>query len=792
MNETLSRLMTGALLHGAIKASIALENGSGVFTARLKEKGIIKGDIISEQIDGADGKETSLAHIIRAADGIAAAAERGEKGKGRSLLSLFNRLNADKETEEGANLYYRPLKLTNKINMPDKEAEPHDKKAFDEFLSVLDKKYKNIESSAQSVDLLAEILERYFIYVPSEEGSDISLYDRAKLTAALAACIYLYLNERGVDNYKAALSDNEKAFFKEKAFILYSIDLSGIQDFIYSITSKGALKALRARSFYLEILMENLVDTVLESARVSRVNCIYTGGGHAYMILPNTQNTKDAVADFEKSTNAGLLDLFGVSLYLAGGYAEFSADDISNNPPGSYKNVFGEVSEKISECKMRRYSAEEIRSLNSDVYELDKKSGKSDVERECAVCKRIDKLTEDNKCTICNAIEKFSKDILKEKEESSEPKNLFIVMNKSKDEKKSLPLPGGNYLYAATAEELNEIKNNPEKGYVRSYSKNDFALDNPGAASLWVGDYNDGDTFKDIADNAAGIRRLGVFRADIDNLGQAFVGGFKSEKFGEEYVALSRTAAFSRSLSLFFKAYINGILENGDRFLTKNTSSKKRSAAIVYSGGDDVFVIGAWDDIVGFAADLYNNFKEFTQGKLTISAGIGIYPEKYPVSAMAKETGKLEDKSKEYGFNKENEMPEKNAITLFDGNNTYSWKIFIEKVLDEKYKLIEEFFSDSFDEKSGYGKSFLYRLLELMKESGDKLNLARYAYLLARMQPDKEKLKSNQKLKERYAEFSKKMYEWIKDREDCRQAITAIYIYIYTIREREQNEKGKE
>lgn len=787
MNETLSKVIRGALLHGAGRAADSSENSSGGLSARLKEKGIITDDVILELIGSADGKErASLAYITQAADNIAAAAERGgdsEKGKGGALMSLFNRLNADKETEEGADLKYSPVKLTNKINMPAKEAEKSNKQLFDEFLSALEKKYKNIESPDQSADLLAEILERYFIYVPSEEGSDISLYDRAKLTAALAACIYQYLNEKGEDDYKAALADNKTAFLKEKAFILYSIDLSGIQDFIYSITSKGALKALRARSFYLEILMENLVDTILIAAGVSRVNCIYTGGGHAYMILPNTTHTKDAIAGFEKETNAGLLKLFGISLYLAGGYAEFSVNDISNNPEGSYKNVFAEVSEKISECKMHRYSADEIRGLNNSVFNPNDENEDGKGLKECSVCKRVGKVDKDGKCEICGAIEKFSNEIQDESK-------LFAV--KSAEEDNGLPLPGGLYLYAVTKEELKELKKNPEIGFIRSYSKNDYELMDSGAASLWVGDYKDKRTFEELGDETTGIRRLGVFRADIDNLGQAFVGGFKSKKFEEKYVALSRTAAFSRSLSLFFKAYINGILENGEYFLTGEKEARPRHAVIVYSGGDDIFVIGAWDDVVGFAADLYKNFKEFTQGKLTISAGIGIYPVKYPVSAMAKETGKLEDKSKEYGFDEKTGMPEKNAVTLFDGENTYSWDVFIKEVLGEKYKVIREFFTASFDEQSSYGKSFLYRLLELMRNSGEKINLARYAYLLARMAPKPDKEKNNGQLQKRYEEFSQKMYEWIKNKEQCRQTITAIYIYLYTIREKDQNDDKKE
>lgn len=48
------------------------------------------------------------------------------------------------------------------------------------------------------------------------------------------------------------------------------MDISGIQNFIYSIGDKGALKGLRARSFYLEIMMEHIIDELLEK-------CLYQG-----------------------------------------------------------------------------------------------------------------------------------------------------------------------------------------------------------------------------------------------------------------------------------------------------------------------------------------------------------------------------------------------------------------------------------------------------------------------------------------------------------------------------------
>ena len=309
-------------------------------------------------------------------------------------------------------------------------------------------------------------------------------------------------------------------------------------------------------------------------------------------------------------------------------------------------------------------------------------------------------------------------------------------------------------------------------GYQRSYSKNDFYTGQQIASKLRVGDYQKGDSFQELARNSSGIRRLAVLRADIDNLGQAFVRGFESEKYGQRYVTLSRTSTFSRSLSLFFKRHINSILKQGVYFLTEE-DDVARNATIVYSGGDDVFVIGAWNDIIGFAVDLHDNLEQFSQGTLTISAGIGLYPEKYPVSTMARETGQLEDFSKAY--------PDKNAITVFDEANTYSWSDFINLVLEEKYTLIQKFFSSMED----YGKSFLYRLLELMRSRGEKINLARYAYLLARMQPNDKAPAEQQAL---YKEFSRKMYEWMQDDAQCKQAITAIYIYVYTIREGDADE----
>jgi CRISPR-associated protein Csm1 len=309
-----------------------------------------------------------------------------------------------------------------------------------------------------------------------------------------------------------------------------------------------------------------------------------------------------------------------------------------------------------------------------------------------------------------------------------------------------------------------------DAGYVRCYSKNDFYTGLDVATCLWVGDYQNGEDFHELATQSEGIARLAVLRADVDNLGQAFVAGFESEKYGQRYVTLSRTATFSRKLALFFKRHINTLLEQGQYFLT-DEDDPCRKATVVYSGGDDLFLIGAWDDILGFAVDLYDALGEYSQNTLTISAGIGLYPEKYPVSTMAKQTGALEDAAKA--------VPGKNAVALFDAQTVYPWPIFVEKVLEEKYRLISDFFGTMQD----YGKAFLYHLLELMRRRADRINLARYAYLLARMEPAKG---ADDATRETYRRFSQQMYQWMLDEEECRQAITALTIYVYTIRDKQE------
>ena len=260
-----------------------------------------------------------------------------------------------------------------------------------------------------------------------------------------------------------------------------------------------------------------------------------------------------------------------------------------DGPEGSYSEMFRKVSEGLSAEKMHRYDADEIIWLNNQKAD--------DYTRECKVCKHIGKVDENGLCSLCNKIQKLSNDVLYS--------DFFSVVLEG--EADGLPLPGG-YLLLADNEKTLPKRMDKDPYFVRAYAKNKMYTGKHIATKLWVGDYTTGATFEQFAEKADGIKRIGVLRADVDNLGQTFVGGFSGK-----YSTLSRTAALSRQLSIFFKYYIRLILKNGECHIAGSKELKERNATIVYSGGDDVFIVGAWNEIIELAVDLEEKFRKYTK-----------------------------------------------------------------------------------------------------------------------------------------------------------------------------------
>ncbi|MGM0216492.1 type III-A CRISPR-associated protein Cas10/Csm1 [Enterococcus sp. AZ109] len=685
----------------------------------------------------------SLAYITYVADNIANGLERmedleeGDKSQDEGnhhpfnrtapLSSIFNIVNSENLGIATGSYSFGMGEI---VKYPSETEKSYSRENYAKIKAAMDHDLRTkLKVSTDDFSSLLQWVESLWSYLPSSTNVkqlvDISLHDHSKLTCAIASCIYDYLKEKNIRDFKQELfssEDRRKAFYDEEAFLLMSMDMSGIQDFIYNISGSQALKSLRARSFYLEMMLEVVVDDLLDRLNLTRANLLYTGGGHAYLLLPNTKTGKDKVAAFEKELRGWFLKMFTVDLSMSMAYQVCSGNDLMNTN-GNYKQIWQGVSQKLSEKKVNKYDAKDIIQLCNNTH--------AQGERECKECLRSDlKINKNDLCSICESLIFISNDL--------RDKSFFVVGREG-----NVSLPFGERLSVVSKEQAERLLTTGNK--LRIYSKNHPFTGKNISTNLWMCDYDLASTdleTKDLgiasyADREMGIQRLGVLRADIDNLGRTFMNGIP-----ENYNSLARTTSLSRNLSVFFKYELNNILEGS-------------KITVIYSGGDDLFLIGAWDDVIIKGLEIRRKFEEFVLGKLTFSAGIALFPPQYPVSKMAFEAGLLEDAAKQ---------GEKNQVALWTKEKTYSWEILAEKILAEKLTVIR----NAFKRNSEKGKSFIYKILELLRND-DQINIARLAYLLARS-----------KMSDR---FSQQIFHWTQIPEEKEQLITALEYYIYEIRE---------
>lgn len=688
-----------------------------------------------------------LAYITYIADNIASGVDRRqsneESDEGASAkiwdtytnqADIFNVFGAQTDKR-----YFKPtvLNLKSEPNFASETYEPFSKGDYAAIVTRIKNELAEFEFNQAQIDSLLNLFEATLSFVPSstntKEIADISLAEHSRLTAAFALAIYDYLEDKDRHNYKEDLFTKASAFYEEEAFLLASFDLSGIQDFIYNIATSGAAKQLKARSLYLDFMSEYIADSLLDKLGLNRANLLYVGGGHAYFILANTEKTVETLVQFEKDFNQFLLANFQTRLYVAFGWGSFAAKDIMSelNSPESYRQVYQKASRMISEKKISRYDYQTLILLN--------RGGKSS-ERECEICHSVENLVSyhDQKvCDICRGLYQFSKEIAHDH---------FIIT-----ENGGLPIGPNACLKGVAFKELSH------EAFSRVYVKNDYKAGTVKATHVFVGDYQCDEIYNYAGlsknENGLGIKRLAVVRLDVDDLGAAFMAGFSQQGNGQ-YSTLSRSSTFSRSMSLFFKVYINQF-----------ASDKKLS--IIYAGGDDVFAIGSWQDIIAFTVELRQNFIKWTNGKLTLSAGIGLFAAKTPISLMAHQTGELEEAAK---------GNEKDSISLFSSDYTFKFDQFITNVYDDKLEQIRYFFNHQ-DER---GKNFIYKLIELLRnyESEEKMNVARLAYYLTRLEEltDKEE-------RDKFKQFKKLFFKWYTNNEsDRKEAELALLLYVYEIR----------
>ncbi len=623
----------------------------------------------------------NLLWMVCEADSISASERIKEKPQfGNPLTSVFSSVNLGIGDPE---MVYYDLREYNPnyFFYPTKEKPLITQKKYRDLYENFREEFIRLVKGSLDFNKVLALLEKYTTFIPSMMGeeNDISLYDHLRTTSAIALCMYLYHNNELDKDIKDRIFDR-----KEKKYLLIGGDVSGIQDFIYTVSSKGALKYLRARSAYLELLTEDVVVEIVRRLNITRANVIYCGGGHFYILAPNTDDAKKAIEEVRAEVNKWLFGKFKGKLYLAIDYVELSGENLANLKIND-KSIWKVIGKRLKITKNRKFL--DILNNSSELFE----KGYSKNTFSCDVCKSYvpEKFTEDDLevCEICRDLLRLGKDL---------PRiDAFVRWNPDKKLRELYPsveLPFSVF-YGVYEIEKN-VQDIPKGALI--FVKNSFGLDDiyceHKTIPYFVSDYviTNGyeiKNFDKLSKEAIGVEKIAVLKMDVDNLGRIF-----SEGLPEDKRSLSRYATLSRFMNHFFKNCIRLIAKRDmhvvsllkSRDLPKLTNNGKRNLVVVYSGGDDLFIVGAWNDVFEVAFEIRELFGEYVgwNPNLTISAGFAIFDPKYPLYRMAEIVRKrLDEKAKEEGevrkveiFGKIEEIKIKDRILLLERSTPKKFK----------------------------------------------------------------------------------------------------------------------
>ncbi len=635
--------------------------------------------------------QNDLQRIVTEADHLSAEERIEGKGDPRKarLASIFdkvylkkNRNDTGKRIPQGYKYPLTFLSLSQEALfpdiLPDADLTPEYKELWEKFTTEVKKlPNKNFNSFFFSLYFL---LQKYTCHIPSaifEAYPDIALFDHLKTTSAIASCLYDF-------HYEENTPENQKEF------LVIEGDISGIQNFIYKLASpqkaqSGMAQRLRGRSFYLSIMNETFALYILKRLNLYIPNLLLCRGGHFTILAPNIQNSKEEVKNAEEKINLWLYQNFQGDLYLALSALETGKEDLKD-----WSKVSEMTSTLIKEKKRKKF----LTFIGERKFELKKKV--------CIVC-GSDFDDEDSICPLCKSHEKIGKKL---------PYNEYLVrLTPENKDIIDISFEDLEFYWQFKRKEI-EIT---DSEVIQAYSLNNtnFLFSNPQNISYgfkFIGkvvpmEDNHILNFAEMQKKSEGAKFLSTLRMDVDNLGAVFSIGLGEDK------SISRISTISRTMDIFFSGYLNLICK------------PYSSLYITYSGGDDLFTVGAWNEIIEVAQKIRDEFRDYTckNNNISISGGIFPFKSKFPLGRAATLSGnKLDNKAKN--------LDGKNGLAIFEKG--IHWEPFKE-VIELGDKIV-----DAINHKK-LSRRFLYGLLELSHKhirdsEQDLVWIPKFLYMLKR------------------------------------------------------------
>lgn len=518
-------------------------------------------------------------------------------------------------------------------------------------------------ASSSSLSTIANntlfLIQKHTSFSPSPFTNEVSFFNHVKT----ASGIYNSLID----------SDNDN-------IIMLGGDISGIQSYIYDILNKKAARNLKGRSFYLQLLSDSIVSFILRETNNFQTNILYSSGGGFYLFLPSNKEIKSQLQnEIIPTIQQNLFQHHKTSFFIAIDFIEFKPFRQSK-----ISELWQQLTEKISAKKrtpffenikqnydkffepkenilIDEFSAEPLDPNNSFVFDIEKNSFSEYNKTPYNPNKHL--LTSPANKTVIELAPKLS--------------NAKFILKFNKPNDNTISVCDLTYIQPVASIKQLTPNNLPEEIYIINpdfntqinlpyldtvkytiyfYGGNDYPKDQ---------NQNDIKDFSELVDEKQGFNRLGILRMDVDNLGSLFTSGLPS---------FAHYSTISYFLDMFFKYHLN--------FIWNSKPEYKTHISIIYSGGDDLFLVGNWTNIIDFAINIHQKFSKWTNNTLTLSAGISIVRNKFPILKSALLAQEEEDNAKQHKY----DNTEKNAISFMNFPLSFNTELSMVTELKEQIK----------------------------------------------------------------------------------------------------------
>ncbi len=492
---------------------------------------------------------------------------------------------------------------------------------------------------------------------------------------------------------------------EKKEVLLINGDFWGIQNFIFkNLASKNAAKIIRARSAMVQLITKVMAKEI-ESLGAKEV----LFGAGKFLLIGEVGLEEKLKSLQQKLDNWFIGNYFGLAGIVIS-WVEVDKKDLETQNCNIRKKL-KELANKNETQKLKKFSGilqEKAVLSNPESEDLELcdfcklREGKEEIygKKCCDICKNEIEL---GKVLADESYKYLSLEECNGKEIKVMDKKVWFLTEVKENEN----------VFDITNGKMGKLSKWPLKAYVPSI---------------------DGEikTYEEIQEGVPGLMAL---KADIDGLGDTF------RKF--YFDSFKKFNRLSREINFFFANYVVNLIED-----------KYKDIYVVFAGGDDLFVIGPYDEIVKLAVDVRDKFVSFTLKKATISMGLVMFKHNTPIHFVSNWVDEAEKRAKS--------LDGKDAIDIFG----------ITMKFDE-FKKINTLVKSIFA-KTNPSISMIYKVIELIvmscgvDEDVTKTEwISKFFYYTNRNIKNKEKFLELVPLIEEYKE----------------KVLPSIYLQIYKLRE---------